>query len=89
VLGLNPSDIWINWSGDGRFGYVCQDEITRAPVFRIELATGKRQFLTELAPSDPAGLTAILPVRITPDGKFFAYSHERALSSLFLARGLK
>jgi hypothetical protein len=89
VLGLTPGDIWINWSGDGRFGYVCQDDITHAPVFRIDLATGRRQLLTDLAPGDPAGLTAIVPVRITPDGRFFAYSYDRALSNLFLVSGVK
>ncbi|MBZ5566163.1 MAG: protein kinase, partial [Acidobacteriia bacterium] len=87
--GLAPGDIWINWSGDGRFGYVSQDDITHAQVFEVDLASGKRKLLAELAPSDPAGLTAVVPVRITSDGKFYAYSFDRALSSLFLARGLK
>jgi hypothetical protein len=89
VLGLTPRDIWINWSDDGRFGYISQDDVTHAEVFRLDLATGKRQLMTELGPSDPAGLTAIVPVRITPDGKFYAYSYDRALSSLFLANGVK
>jgi serine/threonine protein kinase len=89
VAGLAPNDVWINWSDDGRFGYVSQDDITHAEVFRIDLATGRRQLITELGPSDPAGLTAIVPVRITPEGKFYAYSYNRALSSLFLVRGVK
>ncbi len=89
VPGLTPADIWINWSSDGRFGYVSQDDITHAQVFQIDLASGKRQLLATLGPSDPAGLTAVVPVRITSDGKYYAYSYNRALSSLFLARGLK
>ena len=89
VLGLTPRDIWINWSDDGRFGYVCQDDTTHAQVFRIDLATGRRQLLTDLGPSDPAGLTAIVPVRITPDGKFYSYSYNRALSNLFLVSAVK
>jgi len=89
VQGLIPRDIWINWSADGRFGYVCQDDITHAPIFRLEVGTGRRQMLTDLAPSDPAGLTAIVPVRITPDARFFAYSYDRALSNLFLVKGVK
>ena len=76
-------------ASDGHSAYVYQNDITRAAVFRLDLATGKRQFLTELAPSDPAGLTDVTPVRITPDGKFYAYSYNRALSTLFLARGVK
>jgi Tol biopolymer transport system component len=89
VPALTPTDIWINWSADGRFGYVCQDEITHAPVFRVDVATGRRQLLTELGPSDPAGLTAIVPIRVTPDAKFFVYSYDRALSNLFLVSGAK
>jgi Tol biopolymer transport system component len=89
VSGLADSDAWINWSTDGRSGYVCQDNITRALVFRLDLASGKRQLLTELAPSDPAGLTAVTPVRVTPDGKIFVYSFDRDLSSLFLAKDIK
>ena len=89
VLGLTPRDIWINWSADGRSGYVCQDEITHAPVFRIDLATGVRKLLIDLGPSDPAGLTSITPVRVTPDAKFFAYSYDRALSNLFMVSGVK
>ncbi len=89
AAGLIPGDIWINWSGDGRSGYVSQDDVTHAEVFEIDLASGKRKLLRELAPSDPAGLTAVVPVRITSDGKFCAYSYDRALSSLFLVRGLE
>jgi Tol biopolymer transport system component len=87
--GLNPEDIWINWSVDGRIGYICDDNITHAPVFRIDLATGRRQLLTDLGPTDRAGLTSIIPVRVTRDGKFFAYSYDRALSNLFLVNGVE
>ncbi len=89
VPGLAAGDAWINWASDGRSAYLCQNDITRAEVIRLDLATGKRQLLTQLAPTDPAGVTAVTPVRITPDGKFYAYSYHRSLSTLFLARGLK
>jgi Tol biopolymer transport system component len=86
---LTPKDSWINWSADGRFSYVSQDEITHSEVFRIDLATGRRRLIMGLGPSDPAGLTATVPVRVTPDGKFFAYSYDRALSCLYLVAGVK
>lgn len=88
VAGLTPDDIWINWSGDGRAAYVYQDEKTHAQVFRIDLSTGKLQLVTVLGPADPAGLTAIGPVRITPDGKSYAYSYNRSLSDLYLVDGV-
>ena len=87
--GLTPRDAWINWSGDGRCGYVYDNDTTRAQVFRIQIANGNRQLVTELGPSDPAALTSVLPVRVTPDARFFAYSFDRALSNLFLVTGVK
>jgi len=89
IQGLTPRDAWINWSGDGRSGYVFDNAITRAQVFRINIANGNRQLVAELGPSDPAGLTSVLPVRVTPDARFFAYSFDRALSNLFLVTGVK
>jgi serine/threonine protein kinase len=89
VAGLTADDIWINWSADGRAAYVYQDEKTHAQVFSLDLATGKRQLVATVGPADPAGLTSTLPVRITPDGKSYAYSYNRSLSDLYLAEGLK
>lgn len=89
VVRLTADDIWINWSSDGRAAYVYQDEKTHAQVFRIDVSTGKRQLVTVVGPADPAGLTGIGPVRITPDGKSYAYSYNRSLSDLYLAEGVK
>ena len=44
--------------------------------------------VARLGPSDPAGLVGVVPVRVTPDGKTFAYSYNRSLSDLFLAEGV-
>jgi hypothetical protein len=58
-------------------------------VFRLDLGTGKRELVTTLAPSDFAGVTAIINVRMTADGKFYAYSFSRELSDLFLVEGAR
>jgi eukaryotic-like serine/threonine-protein kinase len=89
VPGLRPEDIWVNWASDGRSAFVYQDEATHAELFRLDVSTGKRQLVQTLAPSDQAGLTDIRPVRITPDGKAYAYSYDRALSELYLAEGVQ
>jgi len=88
VLGLLPDDIWANWSSDGKSIYVYQDQRIRAQVFRLELSTGKRQLVRVVAPPDNAGLTGIIAFRITPDGNAYAYSYGRALSALYLVKGL-
>jgi len=84
VPGWLPQDIWITWSADGRSAYVYDDEKTSARVYRLDVATGKRELVRTLAPNDSAGVTAIINVRMTPDGKSYAYSFNRELSDLFL-----
>ncbi len=88
VPGLMPQDIWVNWTADGRSAYVYQDEKTYADVYQLDLSTGKRQLVKTLSPSDPAGLTDVRPVRITPNGKAYGYSYDRALSVLYLVKGV-
>jgi serine/threonine protein kinase len=87
--GWLPEDVWITWSADGLSAYVYHNEKTVAPVYRLNVATGKRQLITTLAPSDPAGVTSVLKVRMTPDGKSYGYSFYRELSDLFLVEGVR
>jgi Tol biopolymer transport system component len=89
IPGWLPEDIWITWSADGRSAYVYHDEKTSAPVYRLDVANGKRERIATLTPSDPAGVTAILNVRMTPDGKTYAYSFFRELSDMFLVEGVR
>ncbi|HEV2323159.1 MAG TPA: protein kinase, partial [Terracidiphilus sp.] len=89
VPGLMPEDIWTNWAGDGHSAYVYQDYKTSAELYRLDLTSGKRMLVRTLAPSDSAGLTDVRPVRITSDGKTYAYSYDRALSELYLVEGVK
>jgi hypothetical protein len=53
------------------------------------LSSGKKQLITTLLPSDQVGVTTVMTVRMTPDGKSYAYTSERALSELFLVSGAK
>jgi Tol biopolymer transport system component len=87
--GWLPKDIWITWSADGRSAFVYHDEKTFALVYRLDVATGKRELVMTLAPNDSAGVTAILNVRMTPDGKTYAYSFDRELSDLFLVENVR
>lgn len=88
IPGWLQEDIWVTWSADGRSAYLYHDEKTSAPVYRLDLETGKRELVTTLAPSDSAGVTAVVNVRMTADGKFYAYSFLRELSDLFLVEGV-
>jgi eukaryotic-like serine/threonine-protein kinase len=89
VPGWLAQDFWITWAADGHSAYVYQDEKTSAPVYKLDLTTGKRELVTTLAPSDPAGVTAVLNVRMTPDGKTYAYSYDLELSDLFIVENVR
>jgi len=89
IPGWLPEDIWVAWAADGRSIYVYHDDKTSAPLYQLELATGKRHLITTLAPSDVAGVTTIVNARVTPDGKTYAYSFSRELSDLFLVDGVR
>jgi Tol biopolymer transport system component len=89
LSGWLPKDIWITWSADGRSAYVYHDDKTSAPVYRLDVATGKRELVMMIGPNDSAGVTAIQNLRITPDGKSYAYSFSRELSDLFLVDGAR
>jgi hypothetical protein len=89
VSGWLPQDLWITWTADGRSAYVYHDEKTSAPVYKLDLVTGKRELVATLAPSDPAGVTAVSYVRMTPDAKAYAYSYDRELSDLFIVENVR
>jgi hypothetical protein len=89
IPGWLPEDIWIAWAADGRSVYVYHDDKTSAPLYQLELATGKRELITTLAPSDVAGVTTIVNARVTAHGKAYGYSFCRELSDLFLVDGVR
>ena len=54
----------------------------------MDVATGQRTPWKELATPDPVGVQ-IRNAVITPDGKWYAYSYQRDIATLYLAEGLK
>ena len=89
VRGAEPGDGVLVWSADGRGIYVRRGSRGgSAPIFRIDLETGRTELWKEIVPADPAG-ARITTAALTPDGKFYAYSVGRTLSQLYLVDGLK
>jgi len=89
IPGWMPEDMWVNWAADGQSAYIYDDDKTSARLYRLDLSSGKRAQLWTLAPSDADGVTAVLNVRMTADGKTYAYSYNRELSDLFVVAGVK
>jgi len=58
-------------------------------IDRIDLDTGKRTFVRDVAPVDPTGVGQIETLQITPDGSSYCYSYMSALSRLYAVDGLR
>ena len=86
---MERDDVWVNWSNDGHSSYVRDGANVPARIFSLDLSTGKKHLLIELAPGDPIGLSRIRSVRMAPDGKSYGYTYERGLSELYLVEGVK
>ncbi len=90
IPGIQPGERPMRWAGDGRRIFFRGD----APgglgykIYRIDAATGKREFLKEIGPPDPVG-AQMLAAAIAPDGKSYAYSYQRDTANLYLVTGLK
>jgi serine/threonine protein kinase/Tol biopolymer transport system component len=89
VPGFEKDDIVIRWVEDGRSLFVFKRNAIPAPVFRLDVVTGRRTPWLELMPSDTAGITRIPTVVLSADGRSCAYNFTRELSDLYVIRGLR
>ncbi len=89
VPGLTAGDLPLRWHADGRSLFVGRLGEMPAKVYRLDLATGRKELWKELMPADPGGVKYFSRIVLTPDGKSYAYSFYRSLSDLYLVEGLK
>ncbi len=89
IPGLVAGDIIGGWTQDGRSLFVRRRGELPLRVVKLDLASGRKELWKEVMPPDPAGVSTIAPVLITPDEKFYAYSYTRSLADLFVVEGLK
>jgi Tol biopolymer transport system component len=89
--GLGANDRIANWTADGTGIFAYQlgaDNPFPVKIYRVDRKTGRRQLHIEIAPGDRAGI-ALGAVRITPDGKSYAYTADQGLAVLHVVDGLK
>ena len=89
IAGMEPGEVPLQWSADGRSLFLVRGGEVPGKVWRLDLATAKRSFVTELIPADPAGVTSLESILLTPDGHSYAYSYHNNLSDLYLVDGLQ
>jgi len=88
--GIHPDDFIAAVAPDGRSVLVVSAAShVSLDVFRVDLASGRRQPFKKIGPTDPAGLFMFPSGLFTPDGKYYVYSYIRSLSQLYVVDGLR
>ncbi len=89
IPGAEPGDFLVQWSADGKSVLVRGAEERPLTLYRIDLASGRRERWKELAPPDLAGFldyqAGPTAVRVTPDGRAYAYTFFTRQDRLTLA----
>jgi len=75
--------------GDGGALYVFRLGEMPARVFKVDIATGKRELWREIGLQDPSGVAGLTGFLVTPDGGAYAYEYAQHFSELYLVEGLK
>jgi len=88
LAGALPAEKGIAWTEEGTGVFVCGQGRVSLDIFRIDAQTGERTLAHTIRPGDPAGVMDIQPVKITPDGRHYAYGYRRYLSDLFVVHGM-
>jgi Tol biopolymer transport system component len=76
-------------SSDGRSVLVVSAAQVSLDVFRVDLATGRRNLFKRIVRTDPSENFAFHTGSFTPDGKYYTYSYSRYLAELYTIDGLR
>jgi DNA-binding winged helix-turn-helix (wHTH) protein/Tol biopolymer transport system component len=89
IKGLEDGELILGWDIDGHSIYTGQGVGVPMKLYKLDSLTGKREMIKEVAGLNAAGLFSIDSLRITADGKSYAYGYSNFLSHLFLVDELK
>jgi Tol biopolymer transport system component len=87
--GMSGRETPVGWTTDGLLVRLSGDQAAPpGEIYRVDVATGRRELWRNVLPRDRAGIMALNSFRVAPDGRAHAYTWHRALSSLYVAEGL-
>ena len=89
IAGILAGEWAAGWSTDGNALFVYRRGQLPARIYHLDVTTGQREFIREIAPADRAGVNAAFTIRVTPDGKAYGYSSSQMLHELHIVEGLK
>jgi len=90
VAGTKSRDVFVRWSADGRTIDLTGADENPMVLYRLDLATGRRERWKTLSPPDGTGFVRYGPrlrgpgVCVTPDEKYYAYTYFIDSSRLVL-----
>jgi len=90
VKGATDNDRVIGGSAQADVLYVARaTSAISMPVFKLNVANGRREPFVTVAPANPTGAVAIFDPRFTANEKWYIYNEVRDLTTLYSATGLK
>jgi Tol biopolymer transport system component len=90
IPGLGNDLIPVGWGESSQVLFARRRVLGRlTSLFRIDLASGRRQPLREVGPTDATGAPLVFLVQLSRDGKRYAYSTWRSNGALFLIERVK
>ncbi len=89
VKGLLPADRPVLWADGESSVVVASGRKVPAEILRVDLTSGQRTKIDELAPIDRAGLRYIDVTTYRDGGRQYSYDYQRQVSALFVASGVQ
>ena len=87
IPGLTGHYASAQWSEDSKSVYVFRLGQAPAAVEKVDIDSGRATVWKNLTPPDVAGM-AVRAVAMTPDAKYYAYSCQQYLTTLYLVEGV-
>jgi hypothetical protein len=89
IPGLDADiDDVLRWDRTGQSLYLRKGG-QHTEIWRLDVGSGRQEKLGAIGPSDATGTEGLDTIYLTPDGRTYAYSVQRMLSTLFVVTGLK
>ena len=85
--GVLPSEYVLSWSEDGRAVYATVFGKLPFQIYRVDVATGRRELWKTITPSDPTGVYSSDLILLSNGS--YVLNVKRWLSDLYLVEGLK
>jgi hypothetical protein len=79
----------VRFTQDGAHLFLFERNVLPAPVYRVEVATGRREPWFAIQPRQRSGVNGMNNVCAVPDGSSFAYSYTQQLAELHVVEGLR